>query len=293
MRTSAPILNHPDAADMITGKPFIVSILSGKGGVGKSTVALNLACALGHSELRTLLIDLDWSLGSLHILANVAPEFSVNDVIREKAFVKDVAIPLTANVSLLASASATGDSAAPEPIELARFMETARETLSGYKVIVIDTPCELSESLGVIAHTSDLPILVLNPEITAITACYGMYKFLVTLNKTFTGATLLNCASSVSEANDIAQRFETMTSRFLGRTPINIGSVPLDLLIKNSVARQTPVVVRHPSAKSSVQFNVIAGRIINLLFKNHTSPRLNEIETRNSNYETLQADIKG
>ena len=94
----------------ITEKPRIISILSGKGGVGKSVITYNLAAAAAHSGQRCLIIDCDWYFGNIHILANVIPGLNLADVIYDESLLSKAIIPINNRLRLLPSpASPTSD----------------------------------------------------------------------------------------------------------------------------------------------------------------------------------------
>ncbi len=253
--------------------PVFIAVLSGKGGIGKSIIAHNLAVAIGRSGARVALVDMDWRLGSLHLLANAAVNNSVATLVNGEATVADTAIAIAPNVDFFASACVTHATPWPSVTATAHMMTSLRNSLAPYSYVVFDTPSGLVEQVSVIAHGADRPFLITAPEMTAIADCYGMYKFFLSHGKDFSGELLVNRVSDDVEADDIAQRLNVMTTEFLGATIRFMGCLPEERAVAEAVSRQQAVVTYAPSGRFTSAVSMLAGRVIGRALKNRTNSK--------------------
>ncbi len=285
-------LRRPTEKEGLSGAPAIVSIVSGKGGVGKSVIAYNVAIAAGRNGIKTLLVDMNWRMGSLHILANANVTHGMEHVVADHGYVRDAVVSIGQNASLLASASVTGQSQWPTQERLAEFIMNCRATLQLYDLILIDTPSGIHEPIATVVSLSDDFIVTLNPELTAIADGYGMYKWLLSHNPQSVGSLLVNRVSGVAEAKDVTARFNTLCERFLGQKPIPLGFLQEDHAVAEAVARQRSVFAAAGTSIISSQLSALTGQISARLFKNRTVSANDTGAFRALNFEHQLSDKK-
>ena len=245
-----------------TAGPRMLAVMSGKGGVGKSIIAHNLAIAAGRSGQRALLVDLDWRMGNQHILTNISPHSNVADVIQLRAALGDAVITIRDNVSVLCSASAGENCEWPSRVELAQFLQDCRKPSSQYDLIILDTPSGAIEQMLAAPAVADDVALVVNPELTAISDTYGLYKWLLQSEPNLSASLLINRAENSDEATDIAERFSLLTKKFLERKPYALGYLQEDKAVRNAIARQRSVFDFTPQPAIAAQFTRLAGRAV-------------------------------
>lgn len=194
--------------------------------------------ALGRN---VLLIDSDINSGNLHILANVACDFGLGQFAGGNLSMREAIINLKNNLDLLPAIS--GD----EPWDIsdaglaARTVKRLRQESSLYDMVVLDHGSGVSKTATVMAHASDINLLVLVPELTSIADCYGLYKYLLKANRSIDCYLLINRVSSSEEADYIHKKFGALTERFLGKPPRYLGYLLESELFRSSVARQAPL----------------------------------------------------
>lgn len=285
-------LRRASEGTALTGAPAIVSMVSGKGGVGKSVIAYNVAIAAGRNGIKTLLVDLNWRLGSLHILANANVTHGMEHVVADYGYVRDAVVSIGQNTSLLASASVSGHSDWPSRERIADFVTNCRETLQLYDLILIDTPSGIIDHVATAVALSDEYVLTVNPEITAIADGYGMYKWLLAHDPRGAGSLLINRVSGIEEAKDITARFNTLCERFLGKKPVPLGFLQEDRAVIEAVARQRSVFAAPGTSIIASQLSALAGQLSARLFKNRTATT-NDIGVNNAlNFEPQMSDNK-
>jgi flagellar biosynthesis protein FlhG len=229
-------------------RPHLVSLLSGKGGVGKSTIAFNLAATLAEADEKCLLIDTDWYFGNQHILANVTPQGTLLDVIANNNNAKEAITEVNNTLHLIASPSGAADPQEFEAGSFAHFAADIRSLFRDYDFIIFDTPSGLIDLIRLAAGTSDTNIIVINPELTSISDSYGLFKYLANCNKNILVHLLINRVTNSHEHEYIYQKLAVMAERFLGILPNDGGYLLEDDAIVASVAQQKPLIGLAPAS---------------------------------------------
>lgn len=220
---------------------LVVSLLSGKGGVGKSVLSYNLAERLAHRGTRVLLVDLDVYCGNLHILANVACRFGVTQVVAGDLSLKEAVTALGDNLDLLAAEGHGW----PEDVSSAKAAAQLATRLGNegrqYDLILIDHPSGKCQSSTIMAAASDVNLLVVVPELTSIADACGLYKHLLTIDRSLDCRLLINRAETEDEAEYIHQKLGALTERFYGRPPRYLGRLLEAPSFRRAVATQKPL----------------------------------------------------
>ncbi len=284
-------INIPKLMETDRGKtPTIVSFLSGKGGVGKTTIAFNLGAALANSGQKTLLVDSDWHFGNLHILCNVAPEFTLADIMANPSFADQAIIPIYENLGLIASPSAGASEIEFNKRDYINWLSRIRALFAPYDFVLLDTPSGLVDLIALAGNASDINLLILNPELTAISDAYGLFKYLVKFNDDITAQLLINRVQNAGESDYIYQKFSVLTERFLDKVPFYAGYLPEDKKLIESIALQRPAFKIDDNCPSVESFLQLRG----LLMKIRSGGLMPE-EINNSgiiNHSRTSADTK-
>jgi flagellar biosynthesis protein FlhG len=268
-------------------RPKLVSVLSGKGGVGKSVVAFNLAERTAHLGYQALLVDADLSCGNLHILANVDPADGLDAFACGQKSLTDATVRINGNLALLARSGSGPADALTSVSALASLATKVRSEAHRYDLVVIDHGSGITTSAAVFASASDINLLVLAPELTSIADCYGLCKYLYQSDRAIDCRLLFNRVASDSEAEYIWTRFRAMAEQFLGQTPGLVGALPEDASVRQSVASQSPISAVAPD---SPILRAIENVISNLGWA--SPPQAAATQTREINIVTASADIR-
>jgi len=272
-------------------KPTIVSIFSGKGGVGKSIIAFNLAAVCASCGSRTVLIDCDWYFGSLHVLANVVPGISFKDFLRDTAFEQKAVTEVRPNLDLIASPSIMEEKNIPDLKILADFCRNLRRYFADYEFVIIDSSSGIPEILSLLADKSDFNLIIINPEKTSIAAGYGLFSYLVKSCPSLFAHLLINRGESGTDCEYIYRKFSLMTGKFLDKVPLYAGYLLDDKYVIDSVSSQIPLIEKYPESSSAVQLV----KLFSLLTKNmgQEPANLKKSNVSNINFKATLADIKG
>jgi flagellar biosynthesis protein FlhG len=221
-----------------------LTITSGKGGVGKSVVAVNLAETLAQQGHSVALVDADVGQGACAVLLNEAPSHTVADFVRLDADANDVGHETESGITLIQSAHephhfATERQISVLHLSLDEMLHTLRRD---HDFIVIDTPAGTCATVRWALDRADLSALVLVGEPTAIADAYRLAKLVWATDPSYPLASIVNFAETPDEAKSIAARFATITERFTGQRPTHLGWVPFTRAVRASVQTQTPAV---------------------------------------------------
>jgi flagellar biosynthesis protein FlhG len=268
----------------MTDVPKIYAIASGKGGVGKSVIAFNLAHNLAE-KYRVLLIDGDFQMGNLHLLANAAPDYGWQSVCLGRMELSEAVKPIKENLDLLASTGGRSDELLPDLKSLASCLASLRNRTAKYDFIIIDTASGILPHTNLILNAIDEVILVTTPELTSISDCYAFYKILISNNKNLIASLLVNREQRQEEVEYIYQKFVTITDQFLNHSPAFLGYLGEDSVLVESVAHQQGLLDFAPNSPITNQFAVLAEKTSGIRSRS-------KINLETINFTPAGADIK-
>lgn len=240
---------------------MIVSVVSGKGGVGKSIISFNLAERSAVLGVRTLVVDFDLFSGNLHLLANAAPKHGIEQYLEGGSTLGGSVTAIAPNLDLLAR-SHSGPLVAMERGGIGvEFGERLRADAATYELVIIDHGSGVSTISTSMALQSDVCLLVVVPELTSIADAYGLFKYLTEQDRRLDCRLLINRAKGTTDAEYIAEKFAAMATKFLGMSPLPAGWIADHPAVSESIGVQRPIC--QVAAKSVVneQVSLIAGRL--------------------------------
>lgn len=174
-------------------------------------------------------------------LANIHAEYGIAQYASGELSLREAVISLHTGLDILAATRSDVLAEGKDVSATARFLERLRSDAVEYDLAILDHGSGVSNQAIVMAHASDLNLLVLIPELTSIADCYGLYKLLLGANRRTDCQVLVNRTQDQAEAEYIVEKFTAMTDRFLGQTPGFIGHVPEDSTVRAAVAAQAPI----------------------------------------------------
>jgi flagellar biosynthesis protein FlhG len=240
----------------------MISVLSGKGGVGKSIIAFNLAERLAAAGQRTLLVDADVACGNIHILANKTCTSGFSEFAAQKVTLVDAVVPGNAKLAILGmSPQATGEGVLTVT-SAAAVAANLRKQGSVFDFMVLDHASGVSESTTVLAAASDVNLLVVVPELTSISDTYGLSKYLHSRYRELDCRLLVNRSESDEESEFIRIRFSAVVEKFLGWNPQFIGTLPEDRAVRQALAAQKPLAAVAPEAPMTQALTRLAQQLI-------------------------------
>ncbi len=245
------------------GRPGVrtLAIASGKGGVGKSTVAANLAIALGELGARVLLFDGDLAQANLDLLLGVSSRWDLGHVLRGEKTLEQIVVDLPSNVRLIPAASGDRDLADLDDFRREGLYRELSRLAMDVDLVLVDTASGTSRLTSQFARAATELVVVTTPEPTSYSDAYGLVKVLAGQGLDITPCVLVNRATSVEEAEEVAHDLASLTRRFLSLNINSLGAIPDDALVGQAVRRREPVVTAFPKSPSALAFRSLARRL--------------------------------
>jgi flagellar biosynthesis protein FlhG len=229
----------------------VLCIASGKGGTGKSVLATNLAALRAQRGERVLLVDFDAGLANAHLLLGLAPRYDLGDVVEGRVSVEEAIVEGPEGLSLLSGGVGRATLANPTRRELDRLFKALRPLEDRYDLVIIDHGAGMGyATVTHLAATSTL-ILVTNPEVTALSDAYALYKRARMVNADIRTGMVVNRAPDEDRALAAWTRFEGASKRFLGHAPELITWVPADERVLASIQERRPVCLSSPDSAAA------------------------------------------
>ena len=236
----------------------VIAVTSGKGGVGKSNVTVNLAVSLAKEGQQVLVMDGDLGLANIDVLLGLNPRYNLSHVINGECALEDTLVDGPAGIKIIPASSGTRSMADLTPAENAGIIRAFSELTIPVDTLLIDTAAGLSESVVSYVRASREVIVVVCDEPASITDAYAMIKV---MNRDFDVQrfhVLANQAHSIQQGRELYMKLARVADKYLDVTLDFIGSIPYDDYLKKAVQKQKCVIETFPRSPASMAFRKIA-----------------------------------
>ena len=243
-------------------KTRIITVTSGKGGVGKTNIAINLAIVYATRGKKVVVLDADLGLANVNVILGIIPKFNLYHVIRKQRTMEEILLKTNYGIHIVAGASGFSQIANLGQEERENFIKGISH-LSFADIIIIDTSAGVGDNVMDFVETADDILVVTTPEPTAITDAYGVIKIIATeIQREKTNIQLIvNQVKSVPEARSVANRIINISAQFLNIQLDYLGYVYHDSAVSLAVKKQRPFTVYDPKCNASSCINHIVGRL--------------------------------
>lgn len=238
--------------------PIIATITSGKGGVGKTFVTVNLAASLAARGRKVLVVDCDLGLANVDIMLGLHPRLTLKDILFGSAAPEEVILPTKAGFDLLPACSGVREMA-QLLFEKIQIVKSVLSALEGYDVMLLDTGAGIAETVLQFNLLAPRNIVVLNRELTSITDSYAMMKVMNQIFGRDAFSLVVNAVADDREGEKIFSHVDGICRRFLGFATDYLGPVYRDEAVPKSILRQEPLVLAGPESRTAACFHRIAG----------------------------------
>jgi flagellar biosynthesis protein FlhG len=241
-----------------------IAVTSGKGGVGKTSVVVNLAVALARLRNRVGILDADFGLGNVDVLLGLAPESHLGHLLAGEKDIEDIIVRGPNNVQIIPASSGLRELTALTESQWLRLAEGLGRVCRQLDFLLIDTAAGVSDNVVELLLSAQRVLVVTSLEPSAMVDAYAMVKVLTTADPSKEIAVLVNGARDAAEAELVFRQLELATSRFLQRSLRYFGFVPFDPAVREAVLVQRPIVDHRPQSPASRCFRMLASRIAGL-----------------------------
>lgn len=241
----------------------LISVVSGKGGTGKSIFSLNTALALSGIGKKVLLIDMDKNLSNIHIMLNENPAETMYDLLTHKSLIDNVIVNYKKNIDFLFGDSGKTDHPELNNRNLENLFSQISKVSGKYDFILIDTASGIGEEIKFTIKKSSSVIIVTNPEPTSIMDSYVVLKEMKSLNYGRQKFAVINKSPDYETGLEAFQNLKKAVTHFLDGNVSLLGIISNSQEISKSVMKQIPVMLEEQPTESTKEINKLAKKIIN------------------------------
>ncbi len=242
------------------GRAVTIAVTSGKGGVGKSNIALNLGIALAQQNASVCLIDANFGLGNIDLLCGLNGYWNLSHVVTGARQLKDVVISGPCGIDVVPGASGLAEIAdCPEAVQL-DIISQLQELEESHDFLIIDTGTGIHRPVRQFVAASDRNLIITTPEPTAIADAYATVKALSS-GGVSRFEVVVNRAASAEQAREILGRLRQTAWMFLKCDVDSAGFIPDDPAVSESVARRSPFIIEAPNCPAAKHIQKLAKQL--------------------------------
>jgi flagellar biosynthesis protein FlhG len=233
----------------------VITVTSGKGGVGKSNVSVNLAIQLGRLGKRVVVLDADFGLANIEVMLGIRPRYNLADMMFRGRNIREVISPGPENIGFISGGSGLREMTNLSKDQILSLVNMMYELDHLADVVIIDTGAGISDTVIELVASSAEVLLIATPEPTSITDAYALLKTLHR-HKDFSGERtnikmVGNRIASYEEGKELYLKLNTVTQKFLGMKMEYLGAIPYDENLSQAVMKQQPVSMAFPDAPAA------------------------------------------
>ena len=244
--------------------PLVFSVTSGKGGVGKTNLSVNLALCLARKNKKVVLIDADLGLANVDVLLGFSPGATLWDVLQGRTTLDKVLHTDVSGLHVLPAASGTGCQAQLDTASCQQLIKSVRPLADKHDFVLLDLGAGLSDTVRLLARACALPLLVTSPEPTAIADAYALIKVLSKSHHIDNVHIVVNNVYSEEEVAMTRIRLVNASKKFLQITPKLLGSIRHDPAVQEAVCRRVPLLRLFPETAAAQDITALAKKLKSL-----------------------------
>lgn len=251
-----------DTADKTATTARIIAISSGKGGVGKSSVTLNLAVALAKMNQRVCIFDADTNLANINIMSGLTPQLTLQDVIAGNKQLQDILLTGPQGVSIVPAASGLMELIDMDASKSRSLLDGLRSLEHQFDFILLDTAAGISESVLEFIQAASETIITITTEPTSLTDAFSLLKVLSQrgFNRPF--QVVVNRVENFEQAKQVMTRFASAVKKYLNLKIVQPGYMLEDRNVPRSIMHQRPFTLLYPESPASLCMHNFAKRVL-------------------------------
>ncbi len=247
---------------MSTALPLVFSVTSGKGGVGKTNLSVNIACCLAKAGKRVILLDADLGLANVDVILGLTPKYNLFHLFHGEVSLQDILCPTDYGFKILPAASGVSEMLAlstGQKLELLEAMDSLEEEVD---YLIVDTGAGITDNVLYFNLAAQERMVVLTPEPTSLTDAYALIKVMRQNHGVDRFKVLVNMAPDEKTAKDVYTRLYKACDHFLTGVSLDlVGFIPRDVAVRNAVIRQKPFCAETPPPAAALALRDVANVI--------------------------------
>ncbi len=236
----------------MSGTPQVISVTSGKGGVGKTNVSVNLACCLARAGKKVVLLDADLGLANVDVLLGLTPPRNLFHLFQQEAKLADILFPTPYGFQILPATSGVTEMLSLETGQKLELLEAVDELEDSVDYLIVDTGAGIHDNVIYFNLAVQQRIVVLTGEPTSLTDAYALIKVLKLRHGVEHFKILVNMAPDAKTAKDVFARLYAACDHFLSGVSLDwLGEIPRDATVRKAVINQQPYCVFDPACSAA------------------------------------------
>ena len=265
------ILDFPHQLDQASGlrrmanpKPVrVITIASGKGGVGKTNVSVNLALALAATGKDVTILDADLGLANIDVMLGLHSDKNLSNVMNGECDLEEVLLDGPNGIKVIPASSGVKDMAEMSPAQHAGLVSAFSELSHNIDILLVDTAAGISDSVVSFSRAAQEVIVVVCDEPASITDAYALIKLLNKDQGIFKFHILANMVSGPQQGREVYEKLSKVSDRFLDVALDYLGHVPFDEHLQKAIKRQKAVVEAFPRSRAAQAFQTLSKKVNN------------------------------
>lgn len=245
----------------------VITITSGKGGVGKSNLAVNLAVQMQKMGKKTLIFDADFGLANIEVMFGISPKYNLSDLVYRGKSVREIITEGPMGVGFISGGSGVIGMNSLTREQIMYVVKSLGELDKIADVILVDTGAGIADNVLEFVMASTEVLLITTPDPSSLTDSYSLLKTLYHnpnfLREKTTIKVVSNRVTSTSEGKHTYEKLNSVVSQFLNGTLEYIGMIPQDMALEKSVRQQKTVSLNKPDSNAARAFEVLANNLLN------------------------------
>ncbi|MFK5984493.1 MAG: MinD/ParA family protein [Pseudomonadota bacterium] len=247
---------------MNSGHPIrVIAVSSGKGGVGKTNVSVNLGVALRKQGKKVMIMDADLGLANIDIMLGLHPRYNLAHVLNGERELSEVIVDGPAGLRIIPASSGISSMAGLNNVENAGIIRAFSDLTEQVDVLIIDTAAGIDNSVVNFCKAAQEVVVVVCDEPASITDAYALIKVLNKEHNIIKFRVLANMAQNAQEGRMLFNKILMVTDKFLDVSLDFLGAVPYDINLKKAVQKQSPVILSYPGSDAAKAFTQMAQRV--------------------------------
>jgi len=247
-------LRTPDAASPVQ----VIAVTGGKGGTGKTSIAVNLATALAQNGRKTMLLDGDLGLSNCDVLLGLTPRYTLEHVLKGERALEEIILETPSGVRVVPAASGVARMASLSVTEQNGIVQAFAGLPGQLQTLIVDTAAGIGEQVLQFCQAAQQVLVVLRDEPTSFTDTYALIKVLSRDRGVRHFRVVTNLTRQPEEGQIAFRRLQRVTDRYLEVVLEYAGDIPEDLSLQKSVQAQRPVMEAFPACAAAKAFKSLA-----------------------------------
>jgi flagellar biosynthesis protein FlhG len=239
----------------------VITVSSGKGGVGKTNFVTNLAMALNRRGMRVAILDADFGMANVDILFGIKSRYSIYDILYGDKNIDDVAVTTSEGIKIIPGGSGINELSEIDEIKRQKLLDEFSK-IENIDILLVDTGAGLSKTVLNFIEIADDVIIITNSEPTALTDAYGLIKVIIKKSINSNINVVINRVKNIKEAKETFEKLSKTVETFLNKKIKYLGFVTDDSKVSQAVKEQKPFYSMFPKSEASLCMQRISSEIL-------------------------------